>query len=123
MIRECRSFEWCDVVALAAVVPDTGVCALIHGEQIAIVRVGEDDVYCVGNLDPFSGAQVISRGIVGDAGGVPKISSPMYKQSFDLRTGECLDDASVRLPVWPARVRAGRIEIAWDRAVTRAVAA
>ena len=123
MNRDSQSVEWCDVVALASVVPDTGVCALVYGVQLAIVRVGEDDVYCVGNLDPFSGAQVISRGIVGDAGGIPKISSPMYKQPFDLRTGQCLDDPSVRLPVWPARVRDGRIEIAWDHAALGDVAA
>ena len=35
---------------------------------------------------------MISRGIVGDRGGVPKIASPIFKQSFDLRTGQCLDD-------------------------------
>ena len=60
------------------------------GQQIAIVRTG-DAVYALGNLDPFSKAFVLSRGIVGDKGGIPKIASPIFKQTFDLRTGQCLD--------------------------------
>lgn len=104
---------WIDVCALDDITPDTGVAALIDGRQIAIVRVGESaEVYAVGNYDPFSGAFVIARGIVGDRQGVPKIASPIFKQSFDLRTGHCLDDAEVRLPSYPVRVEGGRIAVA-----------
>ena len=40
-----------------------------------------------------------------------KISSPIYKQSFDLRTGVCLEDPSVVLPTYPVRVNAGIVEV------------
>ena len=104
---------WHAVCALDDIVPDTGVCALVGGQQIALVRVGEgEDVYAIANFDPFSKAFVLSRGIVGDKGGVAKIASPLYKQSFELGTGRCLDDPGVTVPVWPARVREGRVEIA-----------
>jgi nitrite reductase (NADH) small subunit len=104
--------EWLVVCALDDIVPDTGVCALVDGEQVAIVRVGEGEgVYAIGNFDPFSKAYVLSRGIVGDRGGVAKIASPIFKQSFDLRTGRCLDDPAVAVPVWPVRVRDGQVEI------------
>ena len=107
--------DWTPVCALDDIVPDTGACALIAGRQIAIVRAGENDkVYAIDNFDPFSNAFVISRGIVGDKNGVPKIASPIFKQSFDLRTGRCLDDPSVAVPVWPARVRDGRVEVAFS---------
>jgi nitrite reductase (NADH) small subunit len=53
----------------------------------------------------------LSRGIVGDKNGVPKIASPIFKQSFDLRSGQCLDDPSVRLRVYGVRVRDGRVEV------------
>jgi nitrite reductase (NADH) small subunit len=105
---------WYAVCDLEDIVPDTGVCALLGGQQIAIVRVGAgDDVFAIGNFDPFSKAFVLSRGIVGDKSGVAKIASPIFKQSFDLRTGRCLDDPSVAVPVWPARVREGRVEVAF----------
>jgi nitrite reductase (NADH) small subunit len=105
--------DWIDVCAVDDITPDTGVAVLIGDLQIAIVRVGDgdDQIFAVGNYDPFSHAFVIARGIVGDRGGVPKIASPIFKQSFDLTTGQCLDDASVRLPSYPTRVREGRVSI------------
>ena len=107
-----RDADWHAVCALDDIDPDTGVCALVQGTQVAVVRVGAGaDVFALGNFDPFSEAFVLSRGIVGDRDGVAKIASPIYKQSFDLRTGRCLDDASVAVPTWPARVRDGRVEI------------
>jgi nitrite reductase (NADH) small subunit len=104
--------SWVEVCALDDLTPASGVAAMIGGRQIAVVRVGDgDEVYAVGNFDPFSRAFVIARGIVGDRAGVPKIASPIFKQSFDLRTGQCLDDPSVRLPSFPVSVRNGRIAI------------
>jgi nitrite reductase (NADH) small subunit len=103
---------WIPICPLARIAPDTGVAALVGDRQIAIVRVGAgEEVYSIGNFDPFSKAFVIARGIVGDHEGAPKIASPMYKQSFDLRTGRCLDDPDVSLPVWPARVVDGIVHI------------
>jgi nitrite reductase (NADH) small subunit len=105
-----RAAPWEDVCALEDVVPGTGVCALLGGRQVAIVRTASpDEVYAIGNFDPFSKAFVLSRGIVGDKAGIPKIASPIYKQSFDLRTGQCLDDPQVRVPTYDIRVERGRI--------------
>jgi nitrite reductase (NADH) small subunit len=103
---------WVEVCSLDDITPDTGVAALIAGQQVAIVRVGDgDEVYAVGNYDPFSHAFVIARGIVGDRGGIPKIASPIFKQSFDLRSGQCLDDPDTRIPSYPVRVRDGRVAV------------
>ena len=104
--------DWSPVCALDDIVPDSGVCALLAGRQIAIVRVGEgEQVHAIDNFDPFSKAFVISRGIVGDRDGVPKIASPIFKQSFNLITGQCLDTPAVSIPVYAARVRDGRVEV------------
>ena len=107
-----EALDWVDVCALDDITPDTGVAALLGGRQIAIVRVGDgEEVYAVDNFDPFSHAFVIARGIVGDRQGVPKIASPIFKQNFDLRTGQCLDDPAVRLAAYPVRVVGGRIQL------------
>jgi nitrite reductase (NADH) small subunit len=105
---ELEAEEWEDVCALDDIVPWTGVCALIAGRQVAVVRTG-DAVYAIGNLDPFSKAYVLSRGIVGDKAGVPKIASPIFKQTFDLRSGQCLDRPEVRVPTHEVRVERGRV--------------
>jgi len=103
--------EWRDVCAIDDVLPGTGSAALIDGQQIAVIRTRDGHFAALSNFDPFSNAFVIARGIVGDRAGVPKIASPIYKQNFSLETGECLDDPSVRLAVYPIRVVAGRVQV------------
>ena len=98
------------ICELREILPDTGVCALVAGEQVAIFRV-EDNVYAVGNRDPFSGANVLSRGIVGDLKGELVVASPIYKQHFSLLTGRCVEDASARIPVYAARVEEGFVVV------------
>ena len=103
---------WVDVCAVDDLTPDRGVCALVDGHQVAVFRVSPGDaLYAVSNHDPFSGANVMSRGIVGSRSDAPKVASPMYKQSFDLRTGQCLDDPAVALAVFHVRDRHGRVEV------------
>lgn len=83
---------------------ERGVAALLPGgAQVAVFRTYDGGLYAVGNIDPFSRAAVLSRGIVGDRSGVPVVVSPVYKQAFDLRTGNCLDDAEVSVPVYRVR--------------------
>ena len=106
--------SWQTLCPVAALTPDRGAAALAPwGTQVAVFRLSTGEVYAVGNLDPFSGAQVLSRGIVGEHGGVPTVASPVYKQRFDLRTGTCLDEPSVRVPTFPVRVTEGAVEVSW----------
>ena len=81
--------------------PDRGVAALLpDGEQVAVFLLSDDSLHAIANIDPFSGAGVLSRGIVGDRAGIPVVVSPVYKQAFDLRTGTCLDDRDVSVRVY-----------------------
>ncbi|MFF1818508.1 nitrite reductase small subunit NirD [Kribbella sp. NPDC058245] len=91
--------------------PERGVAALAGEVQIALFRLYDGSVYALGNQDPFSGANVMSRGIVGSRGDVPTVASPMFKQVFDLRTGECLDDPAVSLPVYPVEIVDGMLRV------------
>lgn len=107
--------SWHTVCSVSDIVPNTGVAALIGKRQVAVVRVvdraGVESLYGISNWCPFSKAMVISRGIVGSKGDVPKIASPIYKQNFDLRSGECLDDPTVRIPTFPVRIADGFVQI------------
>lgn len=91
---------------------ERGRAALIGGEQVALFLLADGSVCAVDNLDPYSGANVMSRGIVGSRGAVPTVASPLHKQVFDLRTGECLDTqgkALAALGVWPVSVIDGAV--------------
>jgi len=107
--------RWAVVCPIGRLLPERGVAALLGDVQVAIFRIwsdsGDDEVLAIGNVDPFSGAAVLSRGIVGDRGGVPTVASPVYKQAFDLRTGRCLDDPNVTVDTYPVRVTDGTVEV------------
>jgi NAD(P)H-dependent nitrite reductase small subunit len=100
--------HWYHACRIDDIEPWSGAAALFSGVQVALIRSG-DDIHALGNLDPFSGAQVIARGIVGDLGGVPVVASPMYKQHFRLSDGVCVEDAQVRLPVYAVRIEHGDV--------------
>lgn len=105
--------RWVDICSIYEITPNTGVCALVAGEQVAVFRVGnEADVFAISNYDPFSKAFVLSRGIVGDRNGITKVASPIYKQNFNLATGQCLDDETVSVPTLKARVVEDRVQVA-----------
>lgn len=103
--------EWTAVCRYDELLPERGVAALIAATQVAVFRTFEGTVHAVGNQEPFTGAFVLSRGIVGSRGDAPTIASPLHKQVFDLRTGECLDDPTLAVPVYAVRVRDGIIEV------------
>ena len=88
-----------------------GVAALVDGAAVAIFRTHDGNVYAISNYDPCSQASVLARGIVGTRGEVPFVASPMHKQAFDLRTGQCLDDAEVRVTTYDVRVDDGLVMI------------
>jgi len=101
---------WTPVCALSALIPGRGVAALLEDdEQVAVFLTTGGAVHALSNVDPFSDAAVLSRGLVGDLGGVPVVASPMHKQHFDLRTGSCVDDPAVSVAVYPVRVENGTI--------------
>lgn len=74
-----------------------GVAILVEDVQIAVFRTDDGCFYALSNRDPFTGANVLARGIVGSRKGIPIVSSPMRKHAFDLSTGQSLDDPAVRI--------------------------
>lgn len=102
--------QWVDVCNLDDITPNTGVGALIAGQSVALFRVGsEKRIYALSNKDPFSQANVMARGIIGDLQGERVIASPIYKQHFSLATGRCLEDKDQKLLVFPTKIENGRV--------------
>lgn len=105
------SRTWLPVCREEDLEPERGVAVMVEGHQVALFRTWDGEVYALDHLDPFCGAHVMARGIVGTRGDVPTVASPMYKQAFDLRSGVCLDDPRVVLAVHEVRVAAGVVEV------------
>ncbi|SMF11812.1 assimilatory nitrite reductase (NAD(P)H) small subunit [Cellulosimicrobium cellulans J34] len=110
---------WERVCLLRDLLVERGAAALVGGVQVALFRLPDETVRVVQQRDPYSGANVMSRGIVGTRGGVPTVAGPMYKQVFDLTTGRCLETAGYApvqglapdLATWPAEVRDGVVHV------------
>src|SRR5271156_3898427 len=105
---------WTTACAYDHLIPGRGVGVLLDdGSQAALFRLDDGSVHAVGNLDPFSGAAVMSRGIVGDRGGRAAVQSPILKQAFAFDDGCCLDDPRMSVPVYQVRITPdGEIQIA-----------
>ena len=102
------------VCKLTDILPDTGVCALVEGRQVAIFHIkngNESALYAISNHDPFSGANVLSRGMVGGTGDAIYVASPIYKQRFNLVTGECLDDDTVSVESFAAELNGDQVMV------------
>ena len=108
---------WVRVCALDDLEVERGRAALLGEDQIALFLTHGGRVFAVSNLDPYSGAHVMSRGIVGTRQDAPTVASPMYKQVFDLRTGLCLDTQGKEpkgLAIWPVAVSEGDVHVKRD---------
>ncbi|MRS21076.1 nitrite reductase small subunit NirD [Enterobacteriaceae bacterium RIT692] len=104
--------QWHSVCELSQILPATGVCALINGQQIAIFRPHDDEqLYALSNIDPFAQASVLSRGLIAEHQQALWVASPLKKQRFRLNDGFCLEDEARSVASYPVRVSDGKVEI------------
>ncbi|MBV9026153.1 MAG: nitrite reductase small subunit NirD [Streptomycetaceae bacterium] len=97
---------WVGVCKLGQLTPGRGAAALLpDGRQVAVFRDRGGALHAIANQDPFTGAYVLSRGLLGSAAGRPYVASPLLKQRFDLATGQCLDDENVTVAAYRTRMR------------------
>ena len=104
--------EWTTVCPVDDILPNTGVCALVEDRHVAVFRVGDAGFYAIDNVDPKSGASVLSRGLVGNLGEHIVVASPLYKNHFDLADGVCLEAPEYSVRAHTVRIEDGRVQVA-----------
>lgn len=106
------STQWIGVCSENDLVPNSGLCAKVNGQQVAIIYSKHlNEVFAIGNYDPIGKANVLSRGIIGSIGDDVVVASPLYKQHFNLRTGECIDSPDHSVPVYPVQIVDGKVQV------------
>ncbi|MGY3569627.1 nitrite reductase small subunit NirD [Vibrio paucivorans] len=101
------------VCKIEDIIPGTGVCALVDGEQVAVFRPSQaEEVLAISNTDPFFQSNVLSRGLIVEHQGEQWVASPLKKQRFNLSTGVCMEDEQFSVKAYKARVSKGSVEIA-----------
>lgn len=112
-VNTVRNEYWETICSRSDLVAGSGVCALLHGQQVAIYFLPgtRREIYALSNWDPIGSANVMSRGILGSIGEELVIASPLYKQHFNLETGVCLEQPEHRLRVYAARIVNDAVQI------------
>ena len=104
--------SWITICEKSSLSPNTGVCAKLGEEQVAIFWESlNDTLYAVSNYDPIGDANVLSRGMIGSLGDALVVASPLYKQHFDLRTGKCIEAPENQLKTWQVREDQGLVQL------------
>jgi nitrite reductase (NADH) small subunit len=111
MTAQAARDVWTPVCRVDKLPTDRGVTALVRGHAIAVFLTPGGRVYAIGNHDPFSRVSTLGRGIVGTRGDIPFVASTAARQAFDLRSGRCLDDASVSVPAYAVRIVDGVVHV------------
>ena len=104
--------QWIDICAIDEIPKMSAVCALHQGKQVAIFNLAElGGLKSISNFDPIGKASVLSRGLVAEINGRTVVASPLFKQHYCLDTGECLQDDTIRVTVYPVRVNNKRVQL------------
>jgi nitrite reductase (NADH) large subunit len=87
-------------------VPEDGGVTIKHGRtQVAVYRfASRGEWYATQNMCPHKREFVLSRGLLGDQNGTPKVACPLHKKTYSLETGECLSGEDFRVSVFPVKV-------------------
>jgi nitrite reductase (NADH) small subunit len=109
--------DWHPVCRLEELEARRGVAALVHGQAVAIFRTDDDEVFALGNQDPYVRTPMLARGIVGVRGDVPFVAPVAHRHHFDLRTGRCLEDDQVSVPAYEVKVVEGVVLVGQRKAV------
>jgi nitrite reductase (NADH) small subunit len=108
------SNNWVTVCSDTDLVSNSGVCALLNEQQVALfqIKVGNDtQIFAVSNWDPIGKANVLYRGLLGSVENVKVVISPLYKQRYCLDSGQCLDDDAIKLLVYPVRIEQNQVQL------------
>jgi len=113
--------RWQAVCTLDEIPQEAGIGARLGGQHIALFRFGKA-VYALEDREPGGSVSVLSRGILGDAGGEPVVISPLYKTRIRLRDGRQVDTGEVAVRAWPVKVDGDRVLVGSEELVMRAEA-
>jgi nitrite reductase (NADH) small subunit len=101
---------WHQVATTDDIPENSGACVMYNGKQIAIYNfTSRGEWYATQNLCPHKQEMALSRGLIGDTAGEPKVACPFHKKSYSLKTGQCLSGDLYEIETYPVKVENGVI--------------
>lgn len=108
---------WIDIGAIGDVPRRGARVVRTGGDDIAVFRTGEDEVFALVNRCPHRGGP-LSEGIVSGR----SVACPLHNWVIDLASGKAQEPDIGCAPRVPVKVAEGRILLRLDRGVTGAAA-
>jgi nitrite reductase (NADH) small subunit len=104
--------QWTVICASQDLSPNAGICAFFNDQQVAIFLCKRSEqLYALSNFDPIAQANVLSRGLIGSTEAISYVASPLYKQRFNLATGQCLDAPEHVLKTFDVRIENNQVQL------------
>lgn len=102
--------RWVQVGAVSDFPPDGGATIKYGKVQIAVFNfTSRSEWYACQQMCPHKKAFVLSRGIIGDSNGTPKVACPLHKKTFALDSGECTSGDNYNVQVFPVKVEGDEV--------------
>jgi nitrite reductase (NADH) large subunit len=107
---ELTDTRWVEV-GTADDFPIDGGNTIKYGKvQIAVFNfTSRGEWYATQNMCPHRKAFVLSRGMIGDVQGTPKVACPLHKKTFSLETGKSLQDEDYNIRTFPVKIENGSV--------------
>ncbi|MDH7444190.1 nitrite reductase small subunit NirD [Aquimarina sp. 2201CG14-23] len=103
---------WFKAASVNAFPKDGGACVKYKDLQIAVFNFSRLNTwYASQNLSPEKNEMVLSRGMIGDHNGIPKVACPLHKKTFSLETGENLNGDLASIATYPVKIENGSVYI------------
>jgi len=104
------TWRWVDVGTPDDFPKNAGFAVKVSNSELAVYNhVGTGKWYAAQNSCPHKQLQVLSRGLIGMHGEVPKVACPIHKNTYSLETGKGISNAGLNLATFEAKVEGGRV--------------
>lgn len=109
---EKETLSWVKAIEISEVPEEGGANVFINGLQIAIFNfTSKREWYATQNMCPHRKEMALSRGMIGDKKGEPKVACPFHKKTFSLESGKCLNDPNYEIKTYNLKFENGWIYI------------
>ena len=106
---------WFKAAAVSKFPKNGGACVKYKDKQIAVFNFTREGTwYACQNLCPHKMEMVLSRGMIGEEHGEPKIACPLHKNTWSLKTGEHLNGDMNTLATYPVKLDDGFVYIGFS---------
>lgn len=103
--KKRQDVNWFKACRREEVPENGGACVRYKDEQIAVFNfTAKGEWYATQNLCPHKLQMSLSRGIIGDKEGEPKVACPFHKKTFSLKSGICMDDHHYAIRTYPVKI-------------------